>query len=175
MEIKGSVSFDRDVRRTFLNVTIFKNRNPKKEKTGLFIAVAVITTLTAGDVITSGFKAATMSVICAAVVWAVVFMYFCAYIAGRRLFSRFNGKKQDCVFADDKVTLLEQEENQSDTVSLGYSLMTEVTETSKYFFIYYAEMGASIVDKSTLSGGTVEELREKLLSEAKKYVFCQHL
>ncbi len=58
---------------------------------------------------------------------------------------------------------------------MEYSLFTKVYETSDYFFLYQTNNQVFLVDKSTVEGGSVDDIRNKLSSFVKdKYYICKY-
>ena len=58
---------------------------------------------------------------------------------------------------------------------IEYSVFIKIYETSKYFFLYQTNNQVFLVDKSTIEGGSVEGIRNKLSSFVKdKYFICKY-
>ncbi len=68
------------------------------------------------------------------------------------------------VFTDDALTARTNAEGMNESASVAYSSLVKLTETDDYFMIFPDNKRFLVVDKATVEGGTVDELREKLLS-----------
>lgn len=108
------------------------------------------------------------------VCWVIVAMDFLLLKSIEKSLSQYIGMRQEFVFADYEMSETTSSEKFNGTSRLKYSAVHKVMETSKYFFVYQTDNSVYIVDKSTLSGGTVEELRAKLSPAVKKYVVCKY-
>ena len=84
--------------------------------------------------------------------------------------------EQEYVFSEESFTVICLDENFKGQSERKYSVIPKVMENSKYFLIFQNGNQAFIVDKSTITGGTAEEIREKLSSfvPKKKYIVCKY-
>ena len=58
---------------------------------------------------------------------------------------------------------------------IEYTLFLKAYETSRYLFLYQTRKQIFIVDKNTIEGGTVEDLRNLLSAVLKdKYFLCAY-
>lgn len=174
MEIKASVTFDREVCKAFTDVHFYKKQNPKKIKALKFISAVVTTAIAVAAMICLDVENPTFFVICSSACWVIVAMDFVVLKRGQKTLSYLNGTRQEYVFTDDEITATMSGAELSGTSRLKYSAVFKVMETSKYFFIYQASNSAYIIDKSTLSGGTAEELRAKFSPLGQKYIVCKY-
>lgn len=76
-------------------------------------------------------------------------------------------------FYDDEIKVTTQSKNLNSESTLNYDVLKKVYETTEYFFVYISHQQAFIVDKSTISGGTEEQLRNYLIKAVgdKKYKY----
>ena len=76
------------------------------------------------------------------------------------------GKRRDSVtefvFYDDVFENACNGEGYEGSVRIGYDQIEKVIETPEFFFIFGTKHSASPVDKSTIEGGTAEQLAERL-------------
>lgn len=83
--------------------------------------------------------------------------------------------ENEYVFCDDVLRTFTKSQEYNGEAVIECSLFVKVYETSKYFFMYQTNNQVSIVDKSTIEGGTVEEIRNKLSAFVKdKYILCKY-
>ena len=79
------------------------------------------------------------------------------------------------LFGDDILKVFTKSEEYNGEAEMEYSLFAKVYETSDYFFLYQANNQAFLVDKSTVEGGSVDDIRNKLSSFVKdKYYICKY-
>lgn len=67
------------------------------------------------------------------------------------------------VFCDDKIYVSAENEVYKENTEIKYELIEKTIETKKYIFIYQTMSQALIVDKHTITNGTVDDLRRKLI------------
>ena len=78
-------------------------------------------------------------------------------------------------FTDEKIFVTTTGAEYNGEAEIEYSLFVKVYETTKYLFLYQTNNQVFIVDKSTIEGGTVEKIRNKLSSFVKdKYIICKY-
>ncbi len=83
---------------------------------------------------------------------------------------RFNYKLQktktdainEYTFYDTRFTVVSTAGGITGTNEVEYTAINRVLETKDYIYIYIAKAKAMIVDKSTINGGTVEEIRKAI-------------
>ena len=79
------------------------------------------------------------------------------------------------IFCDDVLKTFTKSQEYNGEAEIEYSLFVKLYETSKYLFLYQTNNQVFIVDKSTIEGGTVEEIRNKLSAFVKdKYFLCKY-
>lgn len=85
----------------------------------------------------------------------------------RRMYKRsgaYRDTVNEFVFTDDALTARTNAEGMNESASVAYSSLVKLTETDDYFMIFPDNKRFLVVDKATVEGGTVDDLREKLLS-----------
>ena len=79
------------------------------------------------------------------------------------------------IFCDDVLKAFTKSREYNGESEIAYSLFVKVYETSKYLFLYQTNNQVFIVDKNTIEGGTVEEIRNKLSAfVTNKYIVCKY-
>ncbi len=76
---------------------------------------------------------------------------------------KFGDIKQDYVFADKKLTATTDSCGVKGSSEIEYASLIKITETKEYWFIYITKVQAMIVDKSTVTDGSIEDLRALLI------------
>ena len=79
------------------------------------------------------------------------------------------------IFLDDMIKVFTKSDEYNGEAKIEYSLFAKVYETSKYLFMYQTNNQAFVIDKSTIEGGTTEDIRMKLYSFlGDKYIICKY-
>ena len=79
------------------------------------------------------------------------------------------------VFGDNSLKVFTANLEYTSESKMEYSLFVRVYETTKYIFVYKTNNQVHIIDKSTIEGGTAEDIRNKLTPYVKdKYVICKY-
>ncbi len=76
---------------------------------------------------------------------------------------KFGEIKQDYIFTDKKLIATTDSCGTKGTAETEYASLIKIVETNEYWYIYLTKAQAMIVDKSTVDGGTVEDLRALLV------------
>ena len=83
--------------------------------------------------------------------------------------------ENDYRFNDDTITIFSKSTDYNGEASMEYTSFVKVYETSKYLFLFQPDNQVFIVEKSTVTGGSAEEIRKKFSSFLKKaYVICKY-
>ena len=83
--------------------------------------------------------------------------------------------ENEYIFCDDELKAFTKSKEYNGEVSIEYSFLVKVYETSRHLFLYQTNNQVYIVDKNTIEGGTVEEIRNKLSAFVKdKYIICKY-
>ena len=78
-------------------------------------------------------------------------------------------------FHDEYFTAATDSEDYKGDSIITYTVLEKVMETGKHFFIFQNKREVFLVDKSTLEGGTAEEIRGRLQPVlGKKYIICKY-
>ena len=79
------------------------------------------------------------------------------------------------IFCDNVLKTFTKSQEYNGQAEIEYSLFVKVYETSRHLFLYQTNNQVFIVDKNTIEGGTVEEIRNKLSAFApNKYIVCKY-
>lgn len=110
--------------------------------------------------------------LCAALFY---FMYFGLAYVSYKSAAKLAGAKNEYIFRDGDMSIVSVSADYRGAVTLKYTMIYKVMETSKYFFIYQTKRGIYPVDKANIEGGTAADIRA-LLSPVlgKKYIVCRY-
>ena len=176
MEIKAKCKYDYETCKAVSRIDAYRKSNPKK----VFVSRAVLCIcLLVLNFIVVGFSEMSVGygvdVVVALVLLIDTFVYFAMPKIQYNSMSKMKDVENNYVFYDDEFTAASVSEHLNAKDTLKYSIMVKAYETEKYFFIYISKRQLFTVDKSTLEGGTAEDLRKKLSSVlGKKYIRCKY-
>ena len=184
MEIRASSRRDMETAKEFSYVVNFRSTSPLS--TVIFLGVAFLTTWAVSAFIlfklySSGRAGAFPAVLIIMVMAFVLLLFLYAILAYFKMPKRqyeFFGYSKDAeisyLFEDDTVTEYENAQNSSGNTTINYATLKKVYESNKRLYIYIDKVHVLIVDKSTITGGSVDELRDKLRDAVgKNYVVCK--
>ena len=107
----------------------------------------------------------------------LLLVYYLYFLFPKQLY-KAQGKLKDAentyTFGENSVHIVSQAEQYTGEAQVEYGLFVKVYETSEYFFVYQTKSQVFLVDKSTIQGGTAEEIRNRLSGAVKKYVICKY-
>ena len=80
--------------------------------------------------------------------------------------------ENEYIFGDETIKIINKSEEFNAEGEIKYSLIPKVMETPKYIFIYQNMRSVYIIEKSTITNGTIEDIRAKLAQYVpqKKYI-----
>lgn len=78
------------------------------------------------------------------------------------------------VFGDESISVKVYDEDGEKEEEIQYGVFVRVMETSRYFFVYPSKKGCFSIDKATITGGSAEELRDKMRQHSRQYILCKY-
>ena len=80
--------------------------------------------------------------------------------------------ENEYIFGDETIKISNKSEEFNAEGEIKYTLIPKVMETPKYIFIYQNMRSVYIIDKATITNGTIEDIRAKLAQYVpqKKYI-----
>ena len=177
MEIKAKCKFNFDSIRALNHLTMFKKADPKKRLIFWFVAFAILFVVIILEIVAFGFDT-TLAVLLGVEIFGLLLIYFWYFIIPKiqyKSLAKMQNVENQYIFCDDVLKTFTKSQEYNGEAEIEYSLFVKVYETSKYFFMYQTNNQVFIVDKSTIEGGTVEEIRNKLSAFVKdKYILCKY-
>lgn len=92
----------------------------------------------------------------------MTYRYFIFPYIQYRSLSKLKDAVNAYTFFDDNFKVVEKTQGNFGESEIAYTMVEQIIESTKYFFIFHTKNQAFVVEKSTFSGGTPEELRDKL-------------
>ena len=176
MQIKAKCKFDFESIRALTHLSLFKKANPKK----WFLIWSIISAILAVVVILEMIvfsDAMLIELLCVAVVLFLLecYLYLLLPKISYKSLAKMKDAENQYIFCDDVLKTFTKSQEYNGEAEIEYSLFVKVYETSRYLFLYQTNNQVFIVDKNTIEGGTVEEIRNKLSAFAtNKYIVCKY-
>ena len=83
--------------------------------------------------------------------------------------------ENEYIFCDNVLKTFTKSQQYNGEAEIEYSLFVKVYETTRYLFLYQTNNQVFVVNKSTIEGGTIEDIRHKLTAYVKdKYIICKY-
>lgn len=176
MEIKAKCKLDYDACRALAHLNMFRKANPKKQ----FMAWVIFTVIFALAMVFAMIifhDVEFLEYLCLLMVCFLLmcFMYFVIPKISFKNMVRMQEAVNEYIFCDDVIKAFTKSPEYNSEAIIEYSLFVRVYETSKYLFLYQTNNQVFCVDKDTIEGGTIEEIRNKLTAYVKnKYIICKY-
>lgn len=79
------------------------------------------------------------------------------------------------VFQDNVMQVATKSESYNGEAEIQYAVIVKVMETSAYFFLFQTNSQVLLVEKSSVTGGTAEDIRNKFMPLiGDKYIICKY-
>ena len=177
MEIKAKCKYDLDSVKALTHLTMFKKSNPKKRLTFWSTAFAIFFIIIILEIIAFGFDT-ILAVLLGVEIFGLLLIYFWYFIIPKiqyKSLAKMQNVENQYIFCDNVLKTFTKSQEYNGEAEIEYSLFVKVYETTKYLFLYQTNNQVFIVDKNTVEGGTIEEIRNKLSLYVKdKYIICKY-
>ncbi len=177
MNVKAKCRYDYESVKALVHTSFFKRRNPKT----VFILLLIIGIIFLLKEIIIGFSQGIESmsglIIIAALCWIYlsVFMYWLMPKKQYKALCKMENMVNEYTFCDNVIKVTSINATYNGGAEIKYSMIPKVIETSKYLFVFQNKNQAFVVDKSTITDGTVDDIRAKLAPMlGKKYIRCKY-
>lgn len=163
MNINATGTLNIEAVKTLCRTAVFRKSNPKIAfPVFLSLCAAVLVWSVYGSIAREDPVCRWSSLCLGLILLYLGYSYFILpYIQYRSL-----GNLKDAVnaftFSDDGFMVVGKTPGNCGESEISYTMVEQVIESTKYFFIFHTKNQAFVVEKSTFSGGTPEELRDKL-------------
>lgn len=177
MKIKAKCKFDFDSIKALTHLTMFKKANPKKRLIFWSVAFAILFGIIILEMVVFGMDLILLVLLGVEIIWLML-LYFWYFIVPRiqyKALAKMKNAENEYVFCDNVLKTFTKSKEYNGEAEIEYSLFVKVYETLKHFFLYQTNNQVFLVDKSTIEGGTVEEIRNKLSAFVKdNYILCKY-
>lgn len=176
MEVKASGTLDLEGIRALIHLSMFKKNDPKKGIIiiALVFSVLIVLNIAAICVYYSPIFFVTMYLLLL-LAFINCYKYFIFPKKSYKNLSKMQGTVNEYVFCDSVLKISTKNREHNGEAEYEYSVFVKAYETSRYLFLYQSNNTAFVVDLSTVSGGTVLDIRNKLSSFLhEKYIICNY-
>jgi len=176
MDVKARFTFTRESMRELVHFSMFKKADPKKRMITWSIIYAVLMLIV---ILTMGLIPDSQGWYYLLVIGLVLlleyYLYFVFPVLQYNALGKLKETVNDYTFNDDTMKVSSQNPVYAGESELQYDMFWKAYETSKNFFLYQTKNQVFVVDKSTITGGTAEDIRSKLSEALKeKYIICRY-
>lgn len=162
MEITAASVYDLKAYKALVHSGMSKKRNPKKQFVFMTIIIIAALVFVVLDMIFNGFS--DRSWLYLLLIVFSLFLYNFSYFIIPRIHYKNSGKlmniNNNYTFTDDEIRMTSISMDFNATGSLKYYSIYQAVETHDYLFIYPQKGTAYIIDKSTISNGTIEDIKK---------------
>lgn len=177
MKIKAKCKYDLDSVKALTHLAMYKKADPKKRLifwSAVFVILFIIIVL---EMIAFGMDA-ILFVLLSVEIFGLFLIYFWYFIIPKiqyKSLAKMKNVENEYVFCDNVLKVFTKSQEYNGEAEIEYSLFIKVYETSRYLFLYQTNNQVFIIDKSSVEGGTVEEIRNQLSAFVKdKYIVCKY-
>ncbi len=176
MEIKAKCKYDSEAVKSLVRVAAFKKDDPKVVYIVSLILDVLLFVMTLVVFFVYGWMNTYYLMLLALLLaFLMNYTYFVIPEITFRRMASFRDIENEFVFRENLFVIYSKNGDYTGEGEMNYSAVPKVIENSKYFFVYQNKSQAYIVDKSTLEGGSAEELRFALQSKiGGKYIICRY-
>lgn len=177
MEVKAASVYDYKTIRTFIYTNAFGKENPKTQIITGGIFCIILMTVNIAVMSVHGFDC--INFVCFIITAIILFrccnLYFFVPKKSYELFAKMKNLVTYYVFKDDEVIISSNTDGYQSDRNIKYYLLTKAIETKGYIYIYIAEEDAFVVDISTVTNRTLDDIRQKLMGVlGEKYYICNY-
>lgn len=178
MEIKAKGTLSKENTKALSHFAIYGRHDPENRLIlsfsliGFALAFLIISLLISFEI------TASWQILFGWIILLILFQCYLYFIHPKIMYNALGRMKDitnEYVFGESSFTAKASNEHYESKAVVQYSLIYKVGETSTHFFIFQSKNQAYIVEKSTFTNGSVEELKNKLMPLlGKKYILCRY-
>lgn len=177
MEIKATCKYDFDAVKALTHLTMYKKADPKKRLVFWSVAFLILCLIIVVEMLVFGMDS-FLFLLLGIEILGMALIYFWYFVIPKIQFktlAKMQYVENQYTFCDHVLKTVTKSQVYNSQAEIEYALFVKAFETSKYLFLYQTNNQAFIVDKNTIQGGTIEDLRKQLSVFLKdKYVLCNY-
>ena len=177
MPICADCEYDFESIQALTYLSMYRKSDPKKRYMLTNICFAVLFAVILVEMILFGMDAMLILLAIAIVAFISLnlFMYLQYPKIRYRSMANLKNISNEYIFTEKSLLVTTHNSDYDGKAEIAYSLFVKAYETSRYLFLFQTNNQVYIVNKSTLIGGTIEEIRNMLCSYLnQKYMICKY-
>lgn len=170
MEIYAKCKFDYESIKALSHASMYRRVRPKTALVTMLILGCILLGVEMYYGIFWGVEYVSFSnlLVVIAVVGVAFFMYWGIPKLHYKQLDKMKNTENEYIFCDEVIKVSSKGEVYNGGGELKYSTIPKVIETSKYLFVFQSKNQAYLIEKATITNGTVDDIREKLKQYVKK-------
>lgn len=174
MEVYAKSKFDYETIKELAHTTSYRLLKPKAHGIFMVVCTSIILLLNIHMWLEYGLDSFNITTLVLIFVCDAVSIYIYWGLPKMRYkaLGKLQNLENEFIFGDETIKISNKSEEYHGEGEVKYSLIPKVIETPKYMFIYQDLRSVYIIDKSTITNGTIEDIRAKLAQYVppKKYI-----
>lgn len=177
MQILANCKCDFETVKALTNMSRYREKNPEKCFTVFTILYGILFVVIFLEMKWFGVDSMWIVLLVMTAVLGIlnIFWYFQYPKIQYRAMAKLADSSNEYVFTEYSLLIATKSNEYEGKAEIAYSFFVKAYETSSYLFLYQTKNQVFAVDKSTVTGGTFEEIRDKLrfyLND--KYYICKY-
>lgn len=179
MEIHASCNYDLNAYKAITGVQQFGKRNPKTQKLVMVITYCTIVAVFILAMLMLDAEPDKETIFLAAMlvlmgIFAFVLIYLAPHTAYKNA-CKMGGISNSFVLRDADMSIETHNEGYSGSSTVRYDTLHKAYETSAYFVFFINKYSAYLIDKSTIEGDGVQQIKTAVSAVlGKKYIICNY-
>ena len=163
MEIKAKCKYDYETMKALTRLWFAGKGNPKTIFIALLAGVSALLVICLLEIfLFSNNNFAILLVALPFLGFLFIYFYFILPRIRYNAMSKLQNAETEFVFYDNSMKAFTTGEGIAGQSEIQYSLLVKAYETSKYIFIFQTKSSVFVVDKSTITDGAPEDIRNRL-------------
>ena len=177
MEIKATGTINYNSIKALTHLGLFQKANPKKRMILWAVLYGALFALIVLEMIVFE-PVPLLFVLAGCLLLFYLFMSYLYFLAPKKRYNAMAKMKDavnEYVFQDNVMQVATKSESYNGEAEIQYAVIVKVMETSAYFFLFQTNSQVLLVEKSSVTGGTAEDIRNKFMPLiGDKYIICKY-
>ena len=175
MEIKATCKLDLESITALSRLSFGKQADPRKKYTVYMLVMGILALYMAVNAILLSDAFYIVLILVAVAVMALEsYLFFGVPRVSYNAMAKMKNLVNVYTFTDECLYVTTTGSEYSGEGKVAYTLLGKAYETSRYFFLYQTNRQVLVVDKTTVTGGSPLDIREKLSGYVQKYYICRY-
>lgn len=177
MEITAKSKFDLNTIQASIRLMLFKKADPKKKMIFWTITYLALLAVIILEMILIA-PSPILFGLCGILVIVYLLECYWYFLLPRIRYNALKNMKDaenTYIFGEDIIKIFTESQEYNGSAEVTYAMLLSGYETSQFIFLFLSNQQIFAIEKTTITGGTHEKLRSKLMSVVgKKYYFCNY-